>query len=109
LRRRIYDFDVSYEAIAHAPHGLYKRGRTGGITQGLADFADGCVNAHFDINEQLGTPKPVHDVGTSYQLQATLYQQDEQIHRSTFQSHWPPASAQFVGAYIELEVAKTKP
>jgi hypothetical protein len=73
---------------------------------GLADFADGGVDAVLGVDEDLGAPQALGDFGSSHEIAVVGCQENEQLHRPSFQLQVASGTGEFEAAGIQPEVAE---
>ena len=81
-------FDFHYgtdEAVAAAHDGLHKARLFRVVAEGLADFADGGVDAVLGIDEDFVAPKAFGDFGARDEVAFAGGEEDEQLHWLAFE------------------------
>src|SRR4029077_7996264 len=94
-RRRLHhsgDDHLLLEAISLAEHGLDILWMPGMVAESIADLSDRGIYAVIRIEVKILPPKSLDDLFSADQLSLFPHQQDEQVHRNTFQSHRFPGA-----------------
>jgi hypothetical protein len=94
------------EAVALAGDGLEEARVVGVFAEGVADFADGGVDAVFGVDEDLGVPEGAGDLGTGDEAAAGGGEEDEELHGLAFEAQGDAAAAQLEALTIEVELAE---
>src|SRR6202012_5340788 len=76
----------SDEAIALAGDGLEEARVFGIVAQGLADLADGGVDAVLGVDEDLGVPEALGDLGAGDEAAFGGGEEDEELERLALQT-----------------------
>ena len=94
------------KSIAFAGDGLHEAGTFGVVAKGVADFADGGVDAVFDVDEDFCTPEAFGNFRPGDELAIAGGQQDEQLHRLSFKLEASTGASELKAVAIQLEVAE---
>jgi hypothetical protein len=99
--------DWAYEAVALAGDGFYEAGLVCMIVQGFAQAVHCFVQALVEVNKSVGCPQLFHQRVASDQLAGTIEQRGEDVKRLLLKEGPVAVGAEFAGAQVELELAKT--
>ena len=99
------DVSVNFrdEAVAAAGQGFDVAGSGGGVSEGLADFVDGGVEAVVEVDEGVGGPELLLQLFAGDDFSGALEQQGEDLERLALQAELDSALAQFACAEVEFE------
>ena len=96
------------EAVSAAGKGFDVAWARGGVSEGLADFVDGGVEAVVEIDESVGGPEFLLELFARDDFASAFEKQGENLERLALQAELDAAFAQFAGAEIEFEDSKAE-
>jgi hypothetical protein len=76
------------------------------ISEGIANFSDGGVNAVISIEVAIFSPQSLNDLLAANQPSIFPDQEDEQIHGDAFHAHRFPGASQLIPAYVQDELSE---
>ncbi len=92
------------KAIALSSDRRDKACRLGRIAERLPHFANGGVDTHVGVDEDVRAPQLADDVGAWHELVPPFDQHDQQFERPPFQVHRHAAAPQLKRRDVQLEV-----
>ena len=107
LARFIDSLDDPDKSIPSPRQGLDEARLVGGITQRLPQFADGNIEALFEINEGFVGPQPFVKRLARDEFGGAFEQRRENLKRLLLQADPNPALAEFAGFEVQFEGCKT--
>lgn len=94
------------EAVALAGDGLEEARVVGVFAEGVADFADGGVDAVLGVDEDFGVPEGAGDLVARDEAAAGGGEKDEELHGLAFETQGRAAAAQLEARAIQLKLAE---
>ena len=98
----------SYESIALPRYGLHEAGVLRVIAEDLTDLADGGVDAVLGVHKDFAVPQALDYFGSGDEMAIPGCQQNEQLHRFSFQLEAAAPTGELKAVAIHLEVAEFK-
>ena len=94
------------ETVAFPGHGLEEAWVVGVFTENVANFANGSVDAMFGVDEDLGRPEELGNLGAGDEAAAGRGQEDEKLHRLAFEAQRRVAAAQLEALAVQIKLAE---
>ena len=98
--------DLRNEAVAFADYGPNETWLDIIIVQGDTNFADGGVDALFDVNEEILAPQLGGDLLTCQDVGVIVDQQHEQLHGKAFQPYGSALAEKLEARVIQFELVE---
>ena len=105
--RRVAVF-FRYESIAFARYRVDEAGVVRVVFQGLADFADGSVDAVFGIDEDILAPETVDDFLAGDDATLALQKKDQQLHGDALEGNALAFLGTSLAAQLEVGAIELK-
>jgi hypothetical protein len=101
--RFVWGPELSDKSVSVPYHRLQVFGLRRIIFQRHTHFADGGVDAHFDIDEYVFSPEGIGDLLSGDEFSLTLDQVHQEPQGETFQPHWFSCAKKLEAAEVQLE------
>ena len=98
--------DRSNESVAAAGESFDETGIGGGVSEGVAEFADSSVEAFFEINEGWA-PELFAELFPGHDLARAFGQEDEKAEGLLLDADFSPGFAKFPGRRISFKDSET--